>query len=121
MKNPFIYVAIALLKIYKFTLSPVLFALGVRCRHEPGCANYSIEAFYSHGVWRGFWLTLSRLLRCHPWGSSGIDPVPKAVHKQAFWAPWRYGDWAWTERMGERCGEGTCGHTHKNNHENKKD
>jgi len=117
MKNPFIYVAIGLLKIYKFTLSPVLFALGVRCRHEPGCANYSIEAFYTHGVWRGFWLTLSRLLRCHPWGSSGIDPVPKAVHKQPFWAPWRYGDWTWTER----CGEGTCGHKHKNNHENKED
>ena len=107
MKNPITYLAIGLLKIYKFTLSPAFAALGIRCRHEPGCANYGIEAFSRHGIWRGFWLTLSRVLRCHPWGSSGLDPVPKSVHKQPFWAPWRYGDWAWTER----CGRHDCDHS----------
>ena len=61
MKNPFVYLAIGILKIYKVTLSPAFRALGIHCRHTPDCANYSIEAFSLHGVWRGFWLTLSRL------------------------------------------------------------
>ncbi len=100
MKNPLTYLAIGILKVYKFTLSPIFFALGVRCRHEPGCANYSIQAFARHGFWRGFWLTISRVSRCHPWGSWGIDPVPVKIHKQSLFTPWRYGDWAWTERKG---------------------
>ena len=106
MKNPFIYPAIGLLKIYKYTLSPAFRAMGIHCRHEPDCANYSIGAFWSHGVWRGVWLTLSRLSRCHPWGSSGIDPVPKCAHKAPLWAPWKLGDWKWTKRTGDH----SCAH-----------
>ncbi len=102
MKNPFVYLAIALLKIYKYTLSPAFSALGIRCRHEPSCSSYAISAYLRHGVWRGSWLTLSRLLRCHPWGSSGLDPVPKAGHNHPFWVPWRLGDWHWGERGTER-------------------
>ncbi|MBL4871431.1 MAG: membrane protein insertion efficiency factor YidD [Robiginitomaculum sp.] len=109
MKNPFVYVAIGVLKIYKVTLSPAFRALGIHCRHTPDCANYSIEAFSMHGVWRGFWLTLSRLSRCHPWGSSGLDPVPTCVHKQNIYTPWKLGDWSWKERTGES----TCAHKNR--------
>ncbi|HHL42539.1 MAG TPA: membrane protein insertion efficiency factor YidD [Hellea balneolensis] len=105
MKNPLIYPALGLLKLYKWTLSPVFYALGIRCRHVPSCSEYGMEAFRTHGVWVGFWLTLSRLLRCHPWGSHGVDPVPKTVKKPPFWAPWRYGDWKWNERTAKGCCE----------------
>ena len=46
------------------------------CRFAPSCSAYAIEALERHGAFRGGWLTLKRLLRCHPWGGSGVDPVP---------------------------------------------
>ncbi len=46
------------------------------CRYMPSCSAYAIEALERHGAIRGGWLTLKRLLRCHPWGGSGYDPVP---------------------------------------------
>lgn len=46
------------------------------CRFQPSCSNYSIEAFQTHGAFVGLWLTVRRLSRCQPWGSSGFDPVP---------------------------------------------
>ncbi|WP_028641600.1 membrane protein insertion efficiency factor YidD [Novosphingobium acidiphilum] len=46
------------------------------CRFAPSCSAYAIEALERHGAFRGGWLTLKRLLRCHPWGGSGFDPVP---------------------------------------------
>ena len=50
--------------------------MGNCCRFEPSCSNYSIEALRLHGAWRGLWLTGRRVLRCHPFGPSGYDPVP---------------------------------------------
>ncbi len=47
------------------------------CRYWPTCSNYSKEAIERHGAGRGSWLTLRRLLRCQPWGGSGVDPVPE--------------------------------------------
>ncbi|MEZ5144476.1 MAG: membrane protein insertion efficiency factor YidD [Acidimicrobiales bacterium] len=47
------------------------------CRYVPTCSSYSLEAYEEHGFWRGSWLTARRIGRCHPWGSSGWDPVPK--------------------------------------------
>jgi len=47
------------------------------CRYVPSCSEYSIEALQRHGAARGSWLTLRRLLRCHPWGGWGADPVPE--------------------------------------------
>ncbi len=89
--------AIGLVKGYRLVLSPTLSAFGVKCRHEPSCSNYAVEAFNRFGFWRGGWLTLARLSRCHPirWlgGTSGIDNVPKTLQKAPFWAPWRYGNW----------------------------
>ncbi|WP_417591154.1 membrane protein insertion efficiency factor YidD [Parasphingorhabdus sp.] len=46
------------------------------CRYQPTCSAYAIEAIDKHGAIKGSWLAAKRLLRCHPWGSSGYDPVP---------------------------------------------
>jgi|GEM_PF-1016120 len=65
---------------YQIALSPLL---GGRCRFTPSCSQYSIEAFHLHGAWRGMWLTLRRVVRCHPWGGAGDDPVPSAPTRLA--------------------------------------
>ena len=62
-----------LVKGYKWTLSPLL---GPRCRYLPTCADYADEALQRHGALRGGWLAARRIVRCHPWGSHGYDPVP---------------------------------------------
>ncbi|MEO5683359.1 MAG: membrane protein insertion efficiency factor YidD [Chitinophagaceae bacterium] len=67
------YPFIALIKIYQWTISPIL---GAKCRFTPTCSNYSLEAFKKYGVFKGFWLTIKRIGRCHPWGGHGYDPVP---------------------------------------------
>ncbi len=64
---------IALIKLYQWIISPVL---GPKCRFTPTCSQYSIEAFRKHGIFKGFWLTVKRISRCHPWGGHGYDPVP---------------------------------------------
>ncbi len=87
-----------LLFVYKQTLSRVFFAFGARCRHLPTCSEYAAGAFSAHGAWAGAWMTLARLLRCHPFGSDGFDPVPPLPQGARWWAPWRYGDWRWTTR-----------------------
>lgn len=48
------------------------------CRYAPSCSAYALEALQTHGTWRGAWLAARRLARCHPWGSTGLDPVPAA-------------------------------------------
>ncbi len=46
------------------------------CRFDPSCSTYALEALEHHGAARGSWLTVRRVLRCHPWGGMGFDPVP---------------------------------------------
>lgn len=60
-------------RAYQVVLSP---HIGNCCRFEPSCSVYCIEALKTHGVFKGGWLALRRLLRCRPWGPSGYDPVP---------------------------------------------
>ena len=64
---------LALIAFYRLALSPLL---GPRCRYAPSCSEYAAEALRLHGPWRGGRLAIGRLLRCHPWGGSGHDPVP---------------------------------------------
>ncbi|WOI53890.1 membrane protein insertion efficiency factor YidD [Parvularcula sp. LCG005] len=68
--------ALFFLRVYQLTLSPVLYFLGVRCRHEPTCSHYGMDAFRLHSPLRALRLTVSRVLRCRPGGTSGYDPVP---------------------------------------------
>ena len=64
---------ILLVRAYQVTLSPIM---GGCCRFEPSCSNYMIEAIRIHGAFKGVLLGTMRLLRCHPFGSHGYDPVP---------------------------------------------
>jgi putative membrane protein insertion efficiency factor len=83
----------ALVRLYRYTLSPLV---GFHCRHLPTCSDYADQALDRHGLWAGGWMTLARLLRCHPFGTSGLDLVPQTLPPHARWfLPWRYGKWSW--------------------------
>jgi putative membrane protein insertion efficiency factor len=83
-----------LVKLYRHMLSPLI---GFDCRHLPTCSSYADEALDRFGLWAGGWMTLARLARCHPFGTSGLDFVPAALPRHARWyLPWRYGRWRGT-------------------------
>ncbi|TFJ91102.1 membrane protein insertion efficiency factor YidD [Lonepinella koalarum] len=66
-------VLIKLIRVYQIAISPLI---GPRCRFVPTCSCYGIEAIKTHGVAKGGWLTLKRILKCHPLNAGGFDPVP---------------------------------------------
>ena len=61
-------------RAYRLVVSPWL---GVNCRFQPTCSTYALEALEKHGAFRGSWLAVRRVIRCHPGGGSGYDPVPE--------------------------------------------
>ena len=69
---------IAIIKAYKYFISPLL---GPSCRFYPSCSSYGLEAIQLHGAAKGSYLTLRRLLKCHPFHEGGIDPVPEKLSK----------------------------------------
>src|ERR1043165_5601950 len=80
-----------LIRLYRYTLSP---CVGDECRPLPTCSHYAEEAIERYGLWAGGWMTLARLLRCQPFGTSGLDFVPSEAPPGACWyLPWRYGRW----------------------------
>jgi hypothetical protein len=61
------------IRFYQIAISPLL---GPSCRFTPTCSEYARQAILKHGPFKGLYLAVRRLLRCHPWGGSGYDPVP---------------------------------------------
>lgn len=74
LKKIITYPFILLIRFYQVTISPYTPAT---CRFSPTCSSYSLEALKVHGLLKGGWLSIKRICKCHPWGSSGYDPVPK--------------------------------------------
>jgi putative membrane protein insertion efficiency factor len=75
--HPVKYALIALLRGYRFLISPLY---GQVCRYHPTCSAYALEAITVHGSLRGTWLAGRRVLRCHPWALGGYDPVPPSTN-----------------------------------------
>lgn len=74
-------------RLYQLTLSGLV---GSHCRHMPTCSEYAYEAVARHGLWRGAWMALFRVMRCGPGGTHGIDNVPTSLGPRfVWWAPWR--------------------------------
>ena len=73
MINPFKWLAIMLIKGYRYFISPLL---GSNCRFYPTCSSYTLEAIERYGLLRGGWLGIKRISRCHPYNDGGVDPVP---------------------------------------------
>ena len=70
---------IQIIKGYKFLISPLL---GNNCRYFPNCSDYSIEALRTYGFFKGLFMTIKRVLSCHPFKEGGIDPVKKEMGKK---------------------------------------
>ncbi|WP_018676074.1 membrane protein insertion efficiency factor YidD [Riemerella columbina] len=67
------------IKFYQYALSPWL---GKNCRFQPTCSHYMLQALKTHGLFKGLGLGIKRILRCHPWGGQGYDPVPPKHQKE---------------------------------------
>jgi putative membrane protein insertion efficiency factor len=73
VKKSLIKILILPIRFYQLAISPYL---QPSCRHIPTCSNYAIEALKTHGIFIGLYYATRRILRCHPWGTHGYDPVP---------------------------------------------
>lgn len=71
--SPLAWILSLAVRAYRLTLSPWI---GHHCRFKPTCSAYALEALARHGGLKGGWMALKRILRCHPWGGSGVDNVP---------------------------------------------
>ncbi|MDR0371633.1 MAG: membrane protein insertion efficiency factor YidD [Prevotellaceae bacterium] len=73
LKKAIEFIVLLPLHIYRQSISPLFPA---SCRYTPTCSQYAIDAIKKHGIVKGCWLAIKRILRCNPWGGSGYDPVP---------------------------------------------
>ncbi|HBK84368.1 MAG TPA: membrane protein insertion efficiency factor YidD [Flavobacterium sp.] len=73
LKRILVYPFVGFVRIYQIFISPLIPAT---CRFEPTCSHYTIESLQKHGLFKGGFLALKRILSCNPWGKSGYDPVP---------------------------------------------
>ncbi|MBQ7222635.1 MAG: membrane protein insertion efficiency factor YidD [Bacteroidales bacterium] len=73
MRPVILWPFLMLIKFYKLAISPLL---GNNCRFTPTCSQYAVEALTKYGIFKGGYLAVRRILRCHPFGGSGYDPVP---------------------------------------------
>lgn len=73
-RQALVWALIVPVRFYQWVISPLLPA---SCRYSPTCSAYAIQSLRCHGPLRGGWLALRRILRCHPWGGMGYDPVPE--------------------------------------------
>ena len=69
-------ILVFLIKLYQIIISPLL---GQNCRYLPTCSEYSIEALETYGFIKGIYISLKRILSCHPWGNGGYDPLKKEM------------------------------------------
>ena len=90
MRRVLIFITLLPIYLYRNAVSPLL---GPRCRYQPTCSAYAVEAVKAHGPWAGAWLAAKRLVRCHPFeklgAGHGFDPVPVAISRGPWYAPWR--------------------------------
>tara|TARA_B100000676_G_C17859431_1_gene722537 strand:+ start:323 stop:565 length:243 start_codon:yes stop_codon:yes gene_type:complete len=70
---------IMIIKFYQFFISPIL---GQNCRYLPTCSEYSIQSIKKFGIFKGIFLSLRRISKCHPWGNHGYDPVPNKAEEK---------------------------------------
>ncbi len=85
-------------RVYRALLSPLL---GPSCRYYPTCSDYALQSLERHGAARGLWLAVKRISRCHPWGGSGLDPVPGSPDWERIKSP----EFAEAEFSGEKTAE----------------
>ena len=70
---------IVIIKFYQFLISPIL---GQNCRYLPTCSEYIIQSIKKFGIFKGTFLSLRRISKCHPWGNHGYDPVPNKAEEK---------------------------------------
>ncbi len=73
LRSVLVMLLVAPIRFYQTVISPMT---PPSCRFTPTCSEYARQAIVKHGPFKGLWLAVRRLLRCHPWGGSGYDPVP---------------------------------------------
>ncbi|NRB05343.1 MAG: membrane protein insertion efficiency factor YidD [Rhodobacteraceae bacterium] len=78
--TPLAWILALPVKGYRLVFSPWV---GHNCRYHPTCSAYALEALEKHGGLKGGWLAARRIMRCHPWGSSGIDNVPEPKRRKS--------------------------------------
>ena len=74
-----IFPFVLFIRVYQLIISPML---GSNCRFIPTCSEYAMESLKEYGLIKGFFLSIKRIGKCHPWGSHGYDPIPNKMEKK---------------------------------------